>query len=308
MTTMLPEWQWSYDGWIVLVTSLVAVICAIPGSFLLVRRQAMLGDAISHAVLPGIAIGFLISGDRGGGWMLSGAIIAGLTTTVLTQFLRGIAGVERGAALGVVFSTLFALGLLLIVQVADSVELDPACVLYGQVELVPLDLIDIGGIQVPRVLPALIGVLLATGLVVGLVWKELVVSSFDPATAQGQGVPTAIMNQILMVLVATACVVAFESVGSILVIALLVTPAAIARLFTDRLLRVVVISAAIGIGFSMLGHFAAVAGPTLIFDRQQAASTAGMTAVVATITLGVVACLPVIGVRGRRHRGKYYRA
>ena len=98
---MLPEWQWSYDGWIVLVTSLVAVICAIPGSFLLVLRQAMLGDAISHAVLPGIAIGFLISGDRGGGWMLSGAIIAGLTTTVLTQFLRGIAGVERGAALGV---------------------------------------------------------------------------------------------------------------------------------------------------------------------------------------------------------------
>ena len=121
MTSILPEWQWSYDGWIVVVISLVAVVCAIPGSFLLVRRQAMLGDAVSHAVLPGIAIGFLISGSRGGGWMLIGAVLAGLATAMLTQALRGIAGVDRGAALGEVFSTFFALGLVLIAQVADSV-------------------------------------------------------------------------------------------------------------------------------------------------------------------------------------------
>ncbi len=298
-----PDWQWSYDGWILVVTSLVAVICAIPGSFLLVRRQSMLGDAVSHAVLPGIAIGFLISGTRGGGWMLIGAIIAGLATSTLTQLLRGVAGVDRGAALGVVFSTLFALGLVLIAQVADSVDLDPACVLYGQVELVPLDMVDLAGIQVPRVVPLLTGVILAMGLIVMSLWKELMVSSFDAATAEGQGIPTVLMDQILMVLVASACVVAFESVGSILVIALLVTPAAIARLMTDRLSRVVGIAAAIGIGFSILGHFAAVAGPRSLFHQEAALSTAGMTAVLATITLGFAACLSALRSRGEPRLG-----
>ena len=281
MTSIIPDWQWSYDGWIILVTSLVAMICAIPGSFLLVRRQAMLGDAISHAVLPGIAIGFLISGDRGGGWMLIGAIIAGLTTAVLTQFLKGIAGVDRGAALGVVFSTLFALGLLLIVQIADSVDLDPACVLYGQVELVPLDLVEFAGIEVPRVVPSLIAVLVAMSVAVGAIWKELLVASFDVATAESQGVPATTVNQILMTLTAAACVVAFEAVGSILVVSLLITPAAVARLITSRFQRLMVIAALIGVVASILGHVAAVVGPSMLFGHDAAVSTAGMTSVMA---------------------------
>ena len=279
MTSIIPDWQWSYDGWIILVTSLVAMICAIPGSFLLVRRQAMLGDAISHSVLPGIAIGFLISGDRGGGWMLIGAIIAGLTTAVLTQFLKGIAGVDRGAALGVVFSTLFALGLLLIVQIADSVDLDPACVLYGQVELVPLDLVEFAGIEVPRVVPSLLAVLVAMSVVIGAIWKELLVVSFDVATAEAQGVPATTVNQILMALTAAACVVAFEAVGSILVVSLLITPAAIARLITSRFQRLMVIAALIGVAASILGHLEAIAGPSILFGHHASVSTAGMTAV-----------------------------
>ena len=98
MTMFVSDWQWGYDGWIVVITALVAMTCAIPGSFLLVRRQSMLGDAVSHAVLPGIAIGFLVSGTRDGGWMLAGAIVAGLATAMLTQVLRRVGGVDRGAA------------------------------------------------------------------------------------------------------------------------------------------------------------------------------------------------------------------
>jgi manganese/zinc/iron transport system permease protein len=291
MMDILDAWQWSYDGWIIIVTSLVAVICVIPGSFLLVRREAMLGDAIAHAVLPGIAIGFFVSGDRGGGWMLSGAIIAGLVTAMATQLLKGVAGVDRGAALGVVYSTLFALGLVLVVRISDSVDLDPACVLYGQVELVPLDLIELGGVKVPRVVPWLLGVLVAMIVIMGVLWKEFLVTSFDSAVAESQGIPAAMVNQILMILVAAACVVAFEAVGSILVVSLLITPAAIARLGTDRFGHILVASAFVGVFFSALGHIAAIGALGLFFGHSVAVSTAGMTAVLLAVALGVAAAI-----------------
>ena len=300
MTSILPEWQWSYDGWIVVVISLVAVVCAIPGSFLLVRRQAMLGDAVSHAVLPGIAIGFLISGSRGGGWMLIGAVFAGLATAMLTQALRGIAGVDRGAALGVVFSTFFALGLVLIAQVADSVDLDPACVLYGQVELVPLDLIEFGGLKIPRVVPWLLAVLLAMSLVVGTLWKELLVSSFDPATADAQGISAMGLNQILMAIVAAACVVAFEAVGSILVLSLLISPPAAARLFSGRFLAVMFIAMFFGLITAVFGHVAAVSMPKFIGLGGGAASTAGSTVCVSVLLVIAGVCWRWKGISNRR--------
>lgn len=296
MTSIIPEWQWSYDGWIIAVTSLVAVVCAIPGSFLLVRRQAMLGDAVSHAVLPGIAIGFLVSGSRGGGWMLIGAILAGLATTVLTQLLRGVAGVDRGAALGVVFSTLFALGLVLIVQVADSVDLDPACVLYGQVELVPLDLVELAGLEVPRVVPWLLVVLVAMVVIVGILWKELLVSSFDPASANSQGVPAVVVNQFLMILVASACVVAFEAVGSILVVSLLIAPPAIARVFFDRLALVVLAAGGIGVLGVTGSHLLAISSPPLVLaGGETALSSSGMSAAVLSLAAIVSGFFSEIG-------------
>ena len=287
------DWRWDYDGWIIVVTAIVAIICALPGSFLLVRRQAMLGDAVAHAVLPGIAIGFLVSGTRSGFWMLFGAVLAGLTTAGLTQVLRGIGGVDRGSALGVVFSTLFALGLVLIVQTADSVDLDPACVLYGQIELVPLDLFEIQGVDIPRAVPWMLLVLVVIGLGMGLLWKELLITSFDSSMAESHGIPTWAMHQLLMVFVASGCVVAFESVGSILVLALLIGPPAIARLFTADFLRMVVLAAAIGIFISVMGHFLAVFVPIWLWNGEASLSTAGVTAV---FSMGVF-CVSVLGMR-----------
>ena len=287
MTMLVPDWQWGYDGWIVVITSLVAMTCAIPGSFLLVRRQSMLGDAVSHAVLPGIAIAFLVSGTRDGGWMLAGAMVAGLATAMLTQVLRGAGGVDRGAALGVVFTTLFALGLVLIVQVADSVDLDPSCVLYGQVELAPLDVVVLRGMEVPRAIPWLLGVFAFTFVGVQVIWKELLVASFDPATAAAQGPRPILMQQVLMVLVAAGCVVAFEAVGSILVVSLLVAPAAAARLVTDRLRPMMLVAMSIGVLAAVGGHLTALTVPGWLALETQDVSTSGATAVFATVVVAL---------------------
>ncbi|MAH65155.1 MAG: iron ABC transporter [Phycisphaerae bacterium] len=302
----MPDWQWAYDGWILVVTALVAVICAIPGSFLLVRRQAMLGDAVAHAVLPGIAIGFLVSGTRSGSWMLVGAVVAGLTTAGLTQLLRSIGGVDRGSALGVVFSTLFALGLVLIVQAADSVDLDPACVLYGQIELVPLDVLEIFGMDVPRAIPWMLLVLVATGLAMGFLWKEFLITSFDSPMAESQGIPTRTMHQLLMILVASGCVVAFESVGSILVLALLIGPPATARLLTGSLFRLVLLAAVIGVFISISGHLLAILVPIWMWEGESSLSTAGVTAVLSMfIFCGLILLKGVAGrVFWRRMRSR----
>ncbi|MDB4430152.1 metal ABC transporter permease, partial [Akkermansiaceae bacterium] len=127
------------DTGIMLVGILCAMACALPGCFLLLRRMSMMGDAISHAVLPGLAIAFLISHSRASWAMFVGAAIAGILTALFTQWITKFGKVDRGAAMGIVFTTLFAIGLILIKQTADHVDLDASCVLYGAIEHTPLD-------------------------------------------------------------------------------------------------------------------------------------------------------------------------
>jgi manganese/zinc/iron transport system permease protein len=134
------------DTWIVVAGALTAASCALLGCFLLVRRMSMMGDAISHSVLPGLAAAFLITGSRDSLPMLAGAVIVGLLTAGLTQGLSRFGDVEESAAMGVVFTSFFALGLVLIVRAADTVDLDPGCVLYGAIELSPLDTVSSRGL------------------------------------------------------------------------------------------------------------------------------------------------------------------
>ena len=132
------EW-FAIDSWIVVVGCLAAVSCALLGNFLVLRKMSMMGDAISHAVLPGLAIAFLLTEVRSSLAMFAGAAIVGVLTAVFTQWVSRFGNVDRGASMGIVFTTLFAAGLLLIVQAADHVDLDASCVLYGAIELTPLD-------------------------------------------------------------------------------------------------------------------------------------------------------------------------
>src|SRR5690606_16328487 len=135
-----PDMEWtSYDWWIVATGALSAMACASLGCFLVLRRMSMMGDAISHTVLPGLAIGFLVSGSRDPLPMFVGACAAGLLTVGLVHAIHRFGDLDEGASMGVVFTTLFAIGLILIRRAADHVDLDPGCVLYGAVELAPLD-------------------------------------------------------------------------------------------------------------------------------------------------------------------------
>ncbi|MFP4357840.1 MAG: metal ABC transporter permease [Puniceicoccaceae bacterium] len=271
-----------FDTWIVVAGALCAMAAAIPGAFLVLRGMSMMGDAISHAVLPGLAVAFLVTGSRASFGMFLGAVAVGVLTAVFTQWISHSGKVDRGASMGIVFTTLFAVGLLLIVRAADHVDLDPGCVLYGAIELTPLDVgweVTLGGatIGVPRAVLVLGGVLLFNLAVVALFYKELKLTSFDPELATAMGINAGFMHYLLMALVAVTTVAAFEAVGSIIVIAMLVTPAAAAHLLTDRLGPLLLLGAGIGAASAGVGHLLAlVVPPWLGFAGT---TTSGMMAV-----------------------------
>ncbi len=277
------------DLWMVATAALSAASCAVLGNFLLVRRLSLMGDAISHAVLPGLAIAFLVTGSRDAGPMAMGAIIAGLVTAALTQGIAHVGRVEESASMGVVFTALFALGLLLLVRAADRVDLDPSCVLYGALELTPLDTVRIGGWEAPRAFVVNAVVLLLNGALVAACYKELLIGAFDADLAQSQGFRPRIMHQLLMALVAVTAVACFETVGSILVVAMLVVPPAAARLLAHRLPFMILWSLGIAVASAALGHVAALVVPGWFGFADT--TTAGMMAVSAGLIFGAVLCL-----------------
>ncbi len=289
MISLWPaDWSWTPDGWIILAGILCAVSAALLGNFLVLRKLSLLGDAISHAVLPGLAIAFLVTSSRSSWPMFVGAVIAGLVTAGATQWIRQAGKVDESASLGVVFTCLFALGLVLIVQAADRVDLDPGCVLYGAIETTALDKVDLWGVQLPRVIWVLGAVLCVNVLAVLLLYKELKLSSFDPALATSLGIPASLMHALLMILVAVTAVASFESVGNILVVAMLVVPPSAALLITDRMARVIFWSLLIAAGSAVLGHWLATVVPGTLGYRST--STAAMMAVAS----GGLFCLALI--------------
>lgn len=279
--------QWTFlDTWIVIVGIMSATSCALLGNYLVLRRMSMMGDAISHAVLPGLAIAFLVSGSRESLPMLIGAILIGILTTLFIQIIDRLSGLDRGASMGVVFTTLFALGLILIRQAADHVDLDPSCVLYGAIELTPLDTYEWFGLEIPQAAVTNAAMLSINLIFVIGFFKELKISSFDPALATTIGINANLMQYILMTLVAATTIAAFESVGSILVIAMLIVPGAAAHLLTDRLGPMLVISMVFAAMSAFLGHVGAITVPT--WFGFQDTSTAGMMAVAAGLLFSLV--------------------
>ncbi len=275
----LEQWNWYLDGWIIVAGILCAVSSALLGNFLVLRKMSMLGDAITHAILPGLAAAFMISDSRSSLPMFLGAVIAGILTALFTEWIRGFGKVDEGAAMGVVFTSLFALGLVMIVQAADHVDLDPGCVLYGAIELTPLDTILIAGWEIPRVVAVLSVVLIINLLFVVFFLKELKLSSFDPALATTTGFNATFIHYTLMTLVAVTAVASFETVGNILVVAMFVVPPAAAYMLTDRLGIMIVLSTVLATIAAVTGHISAITVPH--WFGYQSTSTAGMMAVTA---------------------------
>jgi manganese/zinc/iron transport system permease protein len=290
----LRSWEWALDGWIVVAGALCAAASALVGSFLVLRRMSMMGDAISHAVLPGLAVAFLVTGSRASVPMFLGAAVVGVLTALFTEWVRGFGKVDEGASMGVVFTSLFALGLLLVVQAADHVDLDPGCVLYGAIELTPLDTVSLAGREVPRVVVMLGAVFLLNLTCVLVLYKELQISSFDPALATTLGINARGLHFLLMTLVAVTAVASFETVGNILVVAMLVVPAATAFLLTRRLSVLLVLAVGFGVSAAVLGHVAALAVPAAF--GYASTNTAGMMALMS----GLLLLVAIVVTRVRR--------
>jgi manganese/zinc/iron transport system permease protein len=237
------------DFWILLVGSLVAVSCSLLGCFLILRRMAMIGDAISHAVLPGIVIAFLISGSRESVPMLIGAGLLGVFSTFLIEFFHTKARLQSDAAIGITFTWLFALGIILISAFAGQVDLDQDCVLYGEIAYVPIDLLfsPSGESLGPKAVWVLGITLVIIIFFIVTFYKELFITTFDPAFALSIGYAVTLWHYLLMGVVSLTTVAAFESVGAILVVAFLIVPAATAYLLTHRLKTMLWLSSLLGI-------------------------------------------------------------
>lgn len=245
--------------WIVLTGTLAAASCALVGCFLVLRRMAMLGDAISHAVLPGIAVAFLFSGSRAPVPMLVGAGALGVITTFIIETLHRRGKLQQDASIGVTFTWLFAVGVILITLFASQVDLDQDCVLYGEIAYVPLDTwITTGGIDLgPRSVWTLGVLFLLNLLFVILGYKELKITAFDPALATSLGISATVWHYLLMGMVSLTTVGSFESVGAILVVAMLIAPPATAYLLTDRLERMLCYAVIIGFLCALGGYLLA---------------------------------------------------
>jgi manganese/zinc/iron transport system permease protein len=246
--------------YIILTASLFSISCGLLGCYLILRKMAMVGDAISHAVLPGIAIAFLLTGSRESFIMIAGAAMFGVLTTFLIEFFHHKARLQTDAAIGVTFTWLFALGIILITLYAGQVDLDQECVLYGEIAYVPIDLwITEGGTVLgPRAL-YIAAITLAINLI--FIWagyKQLYLTTFDPAFAATIGISVSLWTYLLMGAVSMTTVAAFESVGAILVVALLVVPPATAYLVTDKFKQMLGLTVVLSVFNCVAGYFLAV--------------------------------------------------
>jgi len=246
------------DFYTILTASLVAINCALMGGFLMMRKMVMIGDAISHAVLPGIFMAYYISGSTASLPILVGAAFSGILATLMIEWFTKKARLQSDAAIGVSYTLLFAIGIILISKWGQNADLDQQCVLYGEIEQISFWLQPVAfGIVLPKQTIILLAV--AVLLIGAVIWgyKGLFITTFDPDFALSTGVAVTFWHYFLMSGVSLTTVVSFESVGAILVIAFLSGPPAIAYLLTEDFKKMLVLACLIGILCSIGGYYSA---------------------------------------------------
>ena len=257
--------------WIILTGSLTAIACALAGTFLVLRKMSMLSDAISHAVLPGIVLAFLATGSRSGLPVLVGAGSMGVFSTFLIEFLHRRIRVQSDAAIGVVFTFLFAVGIMLISAFAGNVDIDPDCVLYGEIAYVPLDTISLFDLAIPQAIISMGIVLTITLAVITAGYRQFKATTFDPNHSASIGINNSLWHYVLMACVSLITVAAFDAVGAIIVIALFIAPPSAALLLVNRLHHVLILASLFGIIAAIGGYFtaywlnASIAGAMAVF-------------------------------------------
>lgn len=282
---------------IILIAVVVGIACALPGVFLVLRRMAMMSDAISHTVLLGIVVAFFAIGSLESPLLLLAAAATGVLTVSLVELLLRTRLLRQDAAIGLVFPALFSLAVILISRFARGVHLDVDAVLLGELTFAPLDRVNLAGLDLPRSLVVMSVVLLANVVFITLFYKELKLTTFDAGLAAALGFSPTLIHYGLMVLVSLTAVGAFDAVGSILVVALMIAPPAAAFLLTDRLSRMLLYSAALAAAGAIGGFWLA---------RNLDANIAGSIAsVLGVLFLGVFLMAPERGLLAQaRRRGR----
>ncbi|MGG1685018.1 metal ABC transporter permease [Pseudalkalibacillus sp. NRS-1564] len=245
LNELLLTLQDANTQWVLFGTILLGVASGVLGSFALLRKQSLIGDAMAHAALPGICIAFLLYGTKSIGWFLVGAAISGLLATYFIQAIINHSRIKEDTAIGLVLSVFFGFGIVLLTKIAQSENGNQSGLddfIFGQAaSLVGNDVRVISGIAI---------VLL---VITWLLFKELKLFTFDRQFAKGIGLPTGFLNALLMTLIVSAVVIGLQAVGVILMAAMLITPAISARYWTDRLDRMVIVAGTIGALSGILG-------------------------------------------------------
>jgi manganese/iron transport system permease protein len=239
LETIFEPLQYAFMQRSLVVAIVVGIICAVVGSYLMVQRLALLGDAISHSVLPGLAIAYLVGAN-----IFLGAFIAGIISTILINLISTRSNIKEDTAMGIVFSAFFALGITLITVVQKDNKIDLNHFLFG----------NILAVEQTEVRDTLIiaGVVLT---IVFLLYKELLFYTFDKLGAQAVGLPVGLLDLGLMMLIGLTIVASLKAVGVVLVLSLLITPAATAYLLVNRLHLVMLLGVIIGVASSITGMY-----------------------------------------------------
>ncbi|HEX5727693.1 MAG TPA: metal ABC transporter permease [Longimicrobiaceae bacterium] len=292
---ILPEQE---IQWIAAVT---AAACALPGVFLVLRRMALMSDAISHAILLGIVLAFFVTENIASPLLILAAAATGVLTVTLVELLNGTRLVKEDAAIGIVFPALFSIGVILISRFAGNVHLDVDAVLLGELAFAPFNRLELFGMDVgPRTLWVMVAVLLLNAAFLAAFYKELKLTTFDAALAGALGFAPGLVHYGFMTLVSVTAVGAFDAVGSVLVVALMIAPPATAYLLTDRLPRMIGLSVAAGIGSALAGYWM-----SYLFDVSIAGSMATMTGVCFGLAFLFAPERGAVAIARRRHRQRW---
>jgi manganese/zinc/iron transport system permease protein len=284
-----------------LIAAVVAAACALPGAFLVLRRMAMMSDAISHTVLLGIVIGFFIVEDLNSPFLIVGAAATGVLTVSLVELLNRTRLVREDTAIGLVFPALFSIAVILISRYAGDVHLDTDAVLLGEIALAPFERFRPFGVDIgPISLYVMGGILIINLVFILLFYKELKLSTFDPALAAALGFSPALIHYGLMTLISITAVGAFDTVGSILVVALMIAPPVSAYLLTDHLPRLLGLSVLIGVGSAIGGYWLA-----RYLDASIAGSMATMAGIIFVLVLLLAPQRGLLAIAHRRRRQRW---
>ncbi|WP_341299475.1 metal ABC transporter permease [Lysinibacillus sp. FSL H8-0500] len=258
------------EFWVIVTGLLVGITCGIAGVFLILRKMAMIADAISHTVLFGIVMAYILTQTLNSFWMLVGAALAGILTAYLVQLLHS-SGIQEDAAIGVVFTSLFAAGVLLITLFAGNVHLDVEHVLMGEIAFVPWNQWSLLGITMPKAVWMLLFVLIINVTFLVLFFKEMKLATFDPVYAASIGLPIVFLHYAFMTSISFTTVAAFDSVGAILVVAMLIGPAATSYLISKTIKQMFLYSMLFGALAAIIGYYLAKLWDTSIAGMMAAA-------------------------------------